>query len=133
MLVPAALAEGNRNALPLLHYEPQNDRSPDWLQSNSRKCLYEIGKRWCQYRRERPGVESSSPSPYSSTHSTPTHQRGINSRHNLGSESRPHNNAINRNGYSEEQKHENDGTTSRSHQEAIDNANKNSTTNSHNR
>jgi len=90
------------------------------------------GKRWCQYRRERPGVESSSPSPYSSTHSTPTHQRGINSRHNLGSESRPHNNAINRNGYSEEQKHENDGTTSRSHQEAIDNANKNSTTNSHN-
>ena len=23
MLVPAALAEGNRNALPLLHYEPQ--------------------------------------------------------------------------------------------------------------
>ena len=99
----------------------------------SKNVFTKIGKRWCQYRRERPGVESSTPSPYSSTNSTPTHQRGINSRHNIDSDSRPLNNPMNQNGYSGERKHEHEGTPSGSHQQAIDNANKNSTTNSHNR
>ena len=98
---------------------------------DSKNVFAKIGKRWCQYRRERPGVESSTPSPYSSTHSTPTHQRGGNSRHSIDSDSRPNNNAINHNGYSDERKQEE--TTSRSQQQAIDNANKNSTTNSQNR
>ena len=48
MLVPAALAEGNRNTILFLYHNSRILFSiPDWLQSNSWKYLYEIGKRWC--------------------------------------------------------------------------------------
>lgn len=89
------------------------------------------GKRWCQYRRERAGLESSTASPYSSAHSTPTHQGGSGVRQQHGVDSNSRHETHQR--YSAERK--NEEVSSGSQHNGIDNANKNSplhSQNSHN-
>ena len=92
-----------------------------------------LGKRWCQYRRERPGIESF-PSPYSSNQSTPTRQRDASVQQHLNAvtNARPYNNAINHR-YSDERKHDGGGETPPGAQNSIDNTNKSSPSNSQNR
>ena len=90
-----------------------------------------LGKRWCQYRRERQGIESSL-SPYSSNQSTPTRQRDASVQQHLNAvtNARPYNNAINQR-YSDDRKY-NEETIS-GQRPNVDNANKNSPSHSQNR
>ena len=88
-----------------------------------------IGKRWCQYRRERAGLESSTSSPYSSAHSTPTHHSGSGVRQQHGVDSNSRQDTHQR--YSAERK--NEEVSSGSQHNGIDNANKNSPLHSQNR